>query len=492
MTITPAAKTTKTLIRRGFQLFGSVLAGLTLSVHSEAQTTLHPTLPPSISSALSAAHIPQGAVAMSVQRLDQAQPALSFRASQPMLPASTIKLLTTYAALDLLGPAYTWRTEIRGVGSHANGVYKGTLYIKGGGDPQLTQEAFWLMLRQLRARGIRDIRGDIVLDHSLFSPAAFDPSAFDGKPIRAYNVGPDALILSWKALQLRITPDAINRRVVIWSQPEPTNMQLDNHLQLVDGPCGAWRDRVSQRIDGSSKPARLVLEGSFPVTCGEKSWSLSVLDHDQFVAGVFANLWEGQGGSFSGTVRSGTTPSEAEVLSWNESPPLAQTIRDINKWSNNVMARQLLLTLGTTRKPQGVSEQDGITAIREWMQRRGLAKEEVALENGSGLSRREIWTANGMQALLRDAWKNPLMPEYLSSLPVYGTDGTFRSRDGAPAVRGRAHLKGGTLDGVSALGGYVLDRKGRMWGVSFIVNHANAEHCHPVQDVLLRWIDEQP
>jgi D-alanyl-D-alanine carboxypeptidase/D-alanyl-D-alanine-endopeptidase (penicillin-binding protein 4) len=165
-------------------------------------------LPAPVARALKTAGVPSSAVAVVVQDVDARMPRVSFNAEKPMNPASVMKLVTTYAALELLGPAYTWKTEAYAQGSLSDGVLNGDLHLKGYGDPRLTFENFWLLLRQIRAKGLREIRGDLVLDRGHFAPADHDPARFDGEPLRPYNVGPDALLLNYKAIRLtsRRTP----------------------------------------------------------------------------------------------------------------------------------------------------------------------------------------------------------------------------------------------------------------------------------------------
>lgn len=449
-------------------------------------------LPASLRAALAAADIPPSAVGVVVQRLDRPRPTLAWNTQRPFNPASVMKLITTYAALDLLGPAHTWRTELLADGPlAADGVLAGNLHVRGSGDPRFTQEALWLLLRQLRARGVHVIRGDLVLDRSRFAPVVHDPAAFDGQPLRAYNVGPDALMLAWKALQLRITAEPALGQVLVWAEPESTTLRLDNRLRLADGPCNAWRDDIRPSLELDGGLAKLVLEGRFPTACGEKNWSLGALDHAQFFEGVFRALWTELDGHLDGRVRDGAVPDTARLLAWNDSAPLAEQIRDINKWSNNVMARQLYLALGAA---DGVPA-DAATAearVGSWLAERDLYSPGLVLDNGSGLSRAGRWSAGGAVRLLAHAWASPFMPEFLASLPIYGTDGTLRSRNGVDALAGRAHLKGGTLDGVSALAGYLQDRKGRRWALALFINHPNAGAAKPVQDALLEWIDRRP
>lgn len=443
-------------------------------------------LPPTVAAVLRAAKVPESAVGALVQDVDGGPTELRLNADQPFNPASVMKLVTTAAGLELLGPAYTWRTEALVTGQIRNGLLEGDLHLRGGGDPRLTLDALWLWLRELRARGLRDIRGDVVLDRTLFQPGASDPGRFDGQPLRTYNVIPDALLVNYKALQLTFVPDG--KRVDVYAEPEPAQLDLVSRIDAVGGGCGDWRGRLDYELDRAGERIRLVFTGAYPASCGERVWSLAPFDHREYVEGVLRELWTGLGGTIGGKVRDGEVPPVAHRYSVRESPVLAEQIRDINKWSNNVMARQLFLTLGAHAGMTPAREVDGAVAVQEWLRRIGVAMPGLVLENGAGLSRRERLTAAGLGQLLLHMWRGPTMPEYVSSLPIYGVDGTLRKRGRRSDAGGRAHLKGGTLDGVRAVAGYVLGANGHRHVIVFIVNHPNAAATAAAQDALIDWV----
>jgi len=221
--------------------------------------------------------------------------------------------------------------------------------------------------------------------------------------------------------------------------------------------------------------------------CGERERYFSVLGHREYAYALFRELWRGAGGMLTGVVREAPVPPEARLFATLESPALSELVRDINKYSNNVMARQLFLTLGATAGLPGEPHK-AATVIREWLAGKGLLFPELVLENGSGLSRRERISARHLGELLGHAYRSPVMPELMASLPLVAMDGTMKKRLGQAAVAGRAHLKTGSLAGVRAIAGYVLDARGRRMSVVLIVNHPNAGRAEPVQDALLDWV----
>ena len=455
-------------------------------------------LPAPVAQALKAAGIPVAATAVVVQQVEASSPSVAVNARVAMNPASTMKLVTTFAALELLGPAYTWKTEALASGTLQDGVLMGDLFLRGGGDPRLTYDQFDRLLRQLRGRGVREIRGDLVLDRSAFAVAESDPARFDAQPMRPYNVAPDALLLNFKAVTLRLLPDDEGKAVIVAGEPLSTNLDIVNQLKLGkathgngNGDCGDWRERLRADTFVHGQTTRLVLTGTYPADCGEQRWNIAVQDHPAFVWGVFRQLWGELGGSISGNVRNGEVPAAARLLAGLPSSTLAEVVRDINKYSNNVMARQLFITLGMESGRRPARAEDGDAAIRGWLDARGAKIPELVLENGSGLSRRERISAGSLGQLLQRAWRSAVMPELMSSLPVAATDGTMKKRLKQNGVAGQAHIKTGSLEGVRSIAGYVLDRSGRRWIVVFFVNHANAAGAQAAQDALLQWVYEQ-
>ena len=468
------------------------LAGLLTTLLLPAAPQAQERLPAVVAQALKAAGVPQTSVAVLVREADARMPRVSFNADKPMNPASVMKLLTTYAALELLGPAYTWKTEAYALGPIVKGVLEGDLALKGYGDPRLGFEQFWLLLRQLRARGLREIRGDLVLDRSYFDPGAHDPARFDGEPLRPYNVGPDALLVNYKVIRLDFVPDISKKILAVSAEPAPPQFDLVNLVKLGDGACGSvWYEGIRMDLSETGAASRLILTGTYPAACGEKSRSVSVMSHAQFVAGVFRQLWAELGGKFSGGLREGVLPAQARLLARNESPTLAEVVRDINKFSNNVMARQLYLTLGAEASKRPARNEDAEAAIRTWLAQKELRMPELVIENGAGLSRQDRISAENLGRLLHAAYAGPTMPEFLASLPLAGIDGTMRKRLNGNGAAGHAHVKTGYLEGVRAIAGYVLDKRGKRVIVVFLVNHANAGASKAAQDALLACVYER-
>ena len=414
-----------------------------------------------------------------MQEVGAARASISLNATAAVNPASTMKLVTTYAALELLGPAYRWRTEVSLDGEH--------LVLRGYGDPKLTYESFWMMLRNLRGRGLRELRGDVVLDRSYFAPAQYE--AFDSEAFRPYNVAPDALLVNFKSVRFGFVPDA-EKGVFIFVQPALPGMEVVNALTPGAGPCpdGGRAFRELMQASFQSRPPRASFTGTYPLACGERELNVALHEPQDYVAAMIRELWSEMGGTWSGNVREGVASPAARLVYLHESEPLSEVVRDMNKFSNNVMARQLFLTLGAELGGPPARADEAARVIKQWLAAKKIAAPELVLENGSGLSRIERISAQHLGQMLQAAWRSAVMPEFVASLPIAATDGTMRKRLRNGRAAGNAHIKTGLLSDARAIAGYVLDRDGRRQVVVMIVNHPRAPDADAAMDALLEWV----
>ncbi len=467
-------------------------------------------LPPAVEAALQQANLPRDAVTLLVVDAEGRQPPRqSHRASVQVNPASVMKLVTTYAALDLLGPAYSWRTPVYIEGAVRDGTLYGNLYIRGLGDPKLVTERLWLLLRRVQGLGVRQIAGDIVLDRSAFELADADPGSFDGEPLRPYNAAPDALLLNFKSVTMTFVPDRSIRTAQVQFEPPMAGVEMQSSVPLSNGngDCGDYRAALKADF---TDPARIRFAGTYPASCAEKTWSVAYVEPKTFGQRAIEGLWRDMGGQLGGKVREGRVPTLGngngnsngagpellpEPVFELSSAPLAEIIRDINKYSNNVMAQQLFLTLSLAAPapnglrpaaggaPRATAEASRAVLRRWWLDRFG-PEDVPVVDNGSGLSRRTLISAQGLGRMLQTAYRSPLMPDLMASLPLNGVDGTLRNRR---TLAGNAHLKTGSLRDVTALAGYVHGASGKRYVLVAIANHPAAEAARPVFDALLEW-----
>jgi len=443
-------------------------------------------LPAPFSRSLALSGIPTAAAALDIRTVE-GKVLASHNQQLAFNPASVMKLVTTAAALDLLGPDYRWITRVYAQGPLVGDVLNGDLIIQGSGDPRLAHEDLARLLRRLRSLGVREIQGDLVLDRSLFQTTLDDAAAFDGLPYRAYNALPDALLLDAKAISLRFFPDAQTQSVRVAMEPPMVDFLIEPP-KLDTEPCINWREKLGTVVD----PSSVHFSGTYSVDCGERVLVLHAhtLSHARYFDAVFRQLWRELGGSIVGVMREEKKLERArELLQW-ESPTLAQIIRDINKHSNNVMARQLLISLATLPTSTAVTPEVGAAQAKAWLDTLGVNSESVVIENGAGLSRKERLSANALSKVLYHAWHSPYMPEFIASLPIVGVDGTMIRTLKNSAVKARAHIKTGSLNDVASIAGYVKAKSGRWISVVCMINHAEANSARTSFNELLEWIYE--
>jgi len=525
-----------------------------------AASAVHAQLPEPMARALQAAGIPEDAVGAIVLR--GGTPLVSHHPDRPMQPASTMKLVTTMVSLDQLGPVFKARTELRSSADVVNGVLQGDLHLRGGADPDFNEDVLVHMLEKLRTQGIRKIQGDLVLDRQLFQPARTDLGAapFDESPEAYYNIIPDALLLNMNLLRVDMT--STGSKLKLGMLPQLERVTIESDMTLVDAECAKWEDGW-KLPDYTRKGSKIIvrLHGTFPKNCS-KTTVINVLERNDYTERLFRSTWARLGGTFTGIAREATsavpaTPPNAtaapttRLLAEHVSRPLAEVLRDINKPSDNGLARTLFLTLGSLEPdpvlgsrpipalqlasrttspavlpgdslssdaaapalpaasavPAGAMIPGGGEAvapaaapaqtaaraeqvIRAWMQRHGIDDTGLVLENGSGLSRLERVRPAQMAGLLQAAQKSLWMPEFLTSLPIAAVDGTMKRRLKDSAAASRARVKTGTLKNVVAIAGYVPDANGELCIVVAMINHdlTGNGNGRKAIDALLDWV----
>jgi len=455
-------------------------------------------LPNAVSDALKKIGLSEDSVSVYVQALpdqpNQTQPPLIAHHDRVALnPASTMKLLTSYAGLALLGPSYRWKTEVYSDTKPINGVLEGNLYLKGYGDPTLMSVDFWRLLNSIRQLGIKEIKGDLIVDNSYFAVKLPASTNFDAEAARAYNASPSALTVNLKAISFRFDSDA--SQVTITPEPELVEVKVTNLLKVANVDCASWRNNLRYEVKPSTDGAQVTFRGEYAPNCAGRYLDLLALDENYYTLAFFRKIWRELGGSFSGKLHviqaPNAMPSNNVKLLQQDSRALGQILPDMNKWSNNLMARQLLLSIAGEKIGAPATEESGAQQVNLWLATLGLNFNELVIENGSGLSRIERISAQHMGQLLVSAYFSPVMPELMSSLPILAVDGTMLKRLQDSQLQGRAHLKTGSISGVSTIAGYMLGSHGQRYVVVFMVNDAKVAMTKPAQDALLTWLYAQ-
>ena len=459
-----------------------------LAVNAVAAVT---ELPAEVRSVLNLRQVPAETLSVYVEDVETGEVVLNWLDDEPRNPASTIKLLTTLVALDLLGPAYRWSTDVFVRGKIDGDRLEGDMLLQGHGDPFLVTERVWRLLRTIRNAGIREITGDLLIDDSHFDVGDYDPAAFDRQPLRAYNVAPNALLMNFKVVRYWFEPDRDSNAVSVRLDPQLDNLRVKNELGLAPGSCRGYQRGIS--ITSNERVDTITFSGQFPSGCKRYAMDRTALSHKEFVYGLFRTLWHESGGVFEGSWREAQVQEGEEPLLSFDSLPLSAMIERVNKHSNNVMARQLLYTLSAEILGAPGTEAGGRKVIADWLTNNDLDSCKLAVENGAGLSRNARITAADMGSLLSFAWRQPYMPEYAASMSLSGLDGTLSRRFRRTELIGQAHMKTGSLDHVTAIAGYLQARSGRRLAVVALHNHTDI-HRGPgeeVQEALLRWLYAQ-
>jgi D-alanyl-D-alanine carboxypeptidase/D-alanyl-D-alanine-endopeptidase (penicillin-binding protein 4) len=448
-------------------------------------------LPPEVEQALTRRKIPLSSLSVYVRDVGRDEAEVSYNSTVPRNPASTMKVVTTFVALESLGPAYTWRTRAYATGPIRDQVLEGNLVLVGGGDPFMTADRYWGFVNGLRQAGVQRIAGDVVIDNSYFSSQGDDRSAFDNRPYRTYNVLPDALLVNFQSVTISAVPDSATGSVRPSANPWPANLALDNNVRLDLGPCRRGAGGIVVAMPEGPNGNRVSLGGRYAAGCGPFAVTRAVMRAPDYAFGVFKTYWLQSGGALDGGMRLGGLPPDARLLYTHESLTLGEVIRLINKYSSNSMARAVFLTLAAERIPgRPATVQVARDAVTEFLARQGISAPGLVLENGSGLSRIERVSAATLGEVLLAAHRSQYYPEFAASLPLSATDGTLKRRFRDSELQGRLRMKTGTLEDVSALAGYVNAASGRTYVTIVILNHPAAGQGagEAVQAALVDWV----
>lgn len=487
--------------------------GLMLVVQPVASIEI---LPRPLQKIMQASPIPTDAIAFEILPIGKhtLNRQISWRGNQAMHPASTMKLVTTVAALDLLGPDYHWTTRVFGTGSINQGLYTGKLIWQGSGDPKLVPEELALIMTKLRNLGIDEIDGQLVFDRHVYDPSVQQSAPDDGESTRAYNVSPDPLLFAFQTLSFTLSSKNRSAPEITYT-PQLAGLRIQNLVEARHGACEDWNKTVQSNLSqNSSNDWVAQFKGEFSVNCPDASWNIVKIDPNQFLKMGIIAAWEGAGGKWRTTPQatSGTLPSEAILFVSHQGISLADAVKDTNKFSNNVMARHIFLTIGLEKMGQPATTTQSIAITKNWLQSRHLIFPELVLENGSGLSDIERISPHHLNALLQYAATSSYAETFIRSLPIAGVDGTMKHRliDRLAEfinheVVGRqfsadttlpetlqktgAYIKTGSLQKVRSISGYVVSKSGKVYAVSSMINHSQASsNGKRIHDAILSWV----
>jgi D-alanyl-D-alanine carboxypeptidase/D-alanyl-D-alanine-endopeptidase (penicillin-binding protein 4) len=448
-------------------------------------------LPPAVMRGLALGHIPVSSVSALVIRLDNDQRILDYDTQRPMAPASTMKTLTTYASLSMLGPDFRWTTSAFVDGQIQNGVLNGNLYIEGTGDPFLVPEQLADLINQIRAAGITRINGDLVLDKNYFDPSTASADVIDTSADAPYNVGPDPLLYAFKSLTINVDPD-VDGHAQVTITPPLSQLRVTNDIRPFRGPCRSTAAAQPHITNGADGTLNVSFEGPLSLRCGPMQSNIAVMDHTRFFSGGFLALWQQAGGTFNGTIREATIPVAARRIAAHQSPTLTDIVKSMNKVSNNTMARNIYLTIGAVAFKPPATLEGSDTVVKRWLRRNKIEADGLIVDNGSGLARDARISTDTMGEMLESAFHSPVAQPLIDSLPTVGVDGTMRHRLTNSPIAGHAQIKTGTLSNVRAIAGFVYAANGHPYLVVSFINDPRSSLGRAAHDALLEWVYNQP
>lgn len=384
------------------------------------------------------------------------------REDLPLKPASVQKILTSLVALQKLGVNYRFKTGFY-VDTLSKGV-AGNLYIKGGGDPDLRTEKLWILAKRLKRTGIKSVQ-NLYLDTSLF------PVTRERQGQRAYEAGSSALSFNFNSILFEICPKLYQTSARINVEPEEWAPVVTGKILVTSR--GADKFNIDE-INGKGKSSYRV-KGVIRARDDCASVYRSVSDPPRYLGTVLKAYLKLLGVRVTGIVAEGTVPSQARLLFEHSSRALDQIVEDLNRFSNNFIAGQIVSALGTTPE-NAMDHRLGLKVLEQYLLEQGFASEEFTVSDGSGLSHSNRLSARILTSLLTRALHLPeIRPEFEKSLSVAGINGTLRKRNFDPEglfIRGKT----GTLNGVRSLAGYFYSRRGRIIAFSIIQNRSGSKY----------------
>ncbi len=375
------------------------------------------------------------------------------------VPASNQKILTTAAVLETLGPDYRFETDFVATKEvDENGLLESDLYVIGSGDPFLVPEQIDRLGYELEAKNIRKIKGNLIVDDSLFEIPAIGPGFDDDESYRAYRAPQGALSVNFNSVAVTVMPGVeANAPARIQVIPPQRYTVLDNQTKTVMGRMRQWIRVETPMEDWRNK---IVVTGGISGNYRPLTYHRRIDNVPIFSGWTIHDILKRHDIRFTGTVKTGKAPENDAVLIHRfESLPLSSMCRLINKYSNNFMAEMVLLKLGAVRFEAPGNWEKGAKAMAEYLKSLGIDTTPYLLSNGSGMGDVNRISPSLLVSVLRHMALNyESGPEFVASLTVSGVDGTLATRYDIPDVKQAVRGKTGTLSDVMALSGYVLNR----------------------------------
>ncbi len=397
------------------------------------------------------------------------------RGNELFIPASNIKIMTTAAAFHYLKPNFQFRTNVYHTGKVSSGILKGDMYLKGFGDPSLVSEELWLLVRKLRLRGLRKVNGNLFVDDTYFDTERFVPGTKAGHGHKPYQAPNGAASLNFNTLSLYVKPNQI-----IGKLTHATVDPKSNYIQLVNKSKTVGRRRKANlriRRTSHANGDMITLEGRLPIRSKGRQFWVSITNPTLYLGHTFREFLFSEGITVTGNIRKGKTPKTANLLTKHKSKTLSIILRDLNKWSNNFIAEQVLKTLGAKIEGPPGTRAKGISVIGHYMNRLAYKTGTFIVDDGAGLSRKSRVSPAQLVRVLTNMYDDiRFRPEFVASLAVMGVDGSIRNRLDDTLAERRIRAKTGTLNGVDTLSGYAFSMDGDVIAFSILMNGSRCPH----------------
>ena len=406
-------------------------------------------------------------LSVSLQNVSHDNPLISINSQQQRHPASVIKIITTLGALEILGPNYYWETLFFTDGIVIGNKLKGNLFIKGKGDPFLSIEDIWKIVYEFRKLGILHVEGKVFIDNTFFQNSYINKKP---KSNRLYEVEPNSIMANFKWVDFHI--NLKNNVAEILHFPPLENLKVKNQIKISDKPCIS--KNIKLKLKEQPEVHNVLISGEIPKSCNKYKLSRSVMSAEDYFFYLFKYIWEStdNGRLTSAYSLRKITTGLAPLINW-KSKDLGSVVKSTNKWSNNLMSKTLVYSIGYDPKLGRARSKLGIKSINNFLLEHGLLSDTIKIIDGSGLNKEVRASTEDIIRVLNFAWHRNIMPEFVASLSIAGKDGTTRNLFKRKDLRNAARIKTGTLNSVISAGGYIFSKSGAVYSFAAIVNREN-------------------
>jgi len=391
-------------------------------------------------------------------------------ADKKMIPASITKLVTAAAAISQFPPGTKFKTSLWSTAAVENGNLKGDLILRGGGDPGFVSETMWYLVNVLTRSGLKTIDGDLIIDDTLFDKLRYDPSRQKERVDRAYDAPTGAMSFNWNSVNIFVRPGKKSGEpAVVFADPENQYIQLRTRVETT-GVGGKTAVNVDRDEDSKGPGDLVVVSGKIALDSKEVVVYKNITQPDLWAGYNLRSFLQQRGIEVKGAIKAGVTPGNAKLMAEAEGKPIQDILADMNKFSNNYIAEMLTKNMAAAQNPPG-SIDKGMKILRDYLEKIGVPGSQYELSNPSGLTRDNKMTAQALWRVLNDMRSQfRYQPEFVTSLPIAGIDGTLKNRmKNSPGERW-VRAKTGFLTGVVALGGYAGRSDGTVIPFVFIYN----------------------